>query len=88
MRFHIASIMLIVTAFIFFVMFATSSYIMTTIKVGVDPFDDDLGSTYDYEMNLIPTAFAVIGAIFLVVGIISVFVLESLSDEPEMYWRE
>ena len=88
MRFPIAALMLIVGSFIFFVFFAATSLIQTSIVDALDPLDDDLSSTYSDEIRLLSTAFAVIAAIFFVVGLILIFVIDSLSDESEYYWRE
>lgn len=88
MRFPIAALMFLVGAFMFFIFFAATSYIQTNIMEGLDPYDDDLGSTYDDEISLLSTAFAVIAAIFFVTGLLLIFVIDSLSEEPEYYWRD
>jgi len=87
MRFPIAAVGFIAASFVFFIMFAACTLIMTEINDAVEPLDDDLGATYEDEMNLIPTAFLIIGCIFFVSGILIIFIMESVSDEPEYYYR-
>lgn len=88
MRFPIAAIMFLVGAFIFFIFFAATSYMQTNILDALDPLDDDLGAEYDAQITLLSTAFAVIAAIFFVTGLLLIFIVDSLSEEPEYYWRE
>ena len=88
MRFPLASVFFIIASFIFFAIFAVSSLLITEVGDALDAIDDDLGGDYPYIVQLLPTAFGIIAAIFFVVGILLIFVLDSLADEPEMYWRE
>ena len=88
MRFPVAAVMFLVGSFIFFIFFATTSLIQTSIIDGIDPYDDDLDAMYHDEIDLLSKAFAVIAAIFFVVGLLLIFVLDSISEEPEYYWRE
>lgn len=88
MRFPIAAVMFLVGSFIFFIFFAATSYIQTNVMEALDPLDDDLDQTYHDEITLLSNAFAVIASIFFVVGLLLIFILDSLSEEPEYYWRE
>jgi len=88
LRFPVAAIMFLVGAFIFFIFFATTSLMQTSILEGLDPYDDDLDPMYHEEISLLSKAFAVIAAIFFVSGLLLIFVLDSISEEPEYYWRD
>ena len=90
MRFPVAALMFIVTAFIFFVCFAVSSLLIGETHDALDPYVDDVTmekGKLSYLHDLIPTAFGVIGAIFFVTGILLIFVFSSLAEEPELYYR-
>ena len=85
MRFPLAAVMLVVASFIFFILFAVSSLLMTEVGDALDNVDDGMPSEYTNLRNLIPTAFGIICAIFFVSGILLIFFLESTSDEYEFY---
>ena len=88
MRFPLAALGFIVASFIFFVAWAVSSYLINEIKDAMTPYASDLsGTEYSSMLTLVPTAFGIICAIFFLVGILLLFVLDSLSDEPEYYYR-
>jgi len=86
MRFPQAALYFLLASFIFFIFFVACSRIMTEIDIGIEPFDDDLGATYEDEMSLIRNSFGLISIIFFVVGILLIFFLESTSDEYEYYY--
>lgn len=88
MRFPIASLLLIISGFIFFVFWAVSSYLIDATYNAMSPLGSGLDASYASELSLLPTAFGVICAIFFVTGIVSVFLLDSLSDEPEYYYKQ
>ena len=81
MRFPIAALFFVIGCFIFFVYWVFGSLLTDTIRNALP------SSNADYIVNMIPWAFGIICAIFFVSAIIIVFVLESLSDEPEYYYR-
>lgn len=87
MRFTLASLFFVIAAFVFFLLWAVSSFVITEVGDALDPIDDALPSEYNDIITLLPTAFGIICAIFFVTGIVLIFVLDSLADEPEMYWR-
>lgn len=88
MRFAVTAILLIVAVFGFFLGYGVSSYLLSTFYDALEPHASLLSSTNAKDdMILISSAFGIICAIALVM-IIIVFVLDSLSDEPEMYWKE
>ena len=87
MRFPTAALYFLVASFIFFVFFAVSFFLITEVNDALDPFDVGYGSTYDNLITLIPSAFGIIAAIFFISGILLIFILDSLADEPEMYFR-
>ena len=88
MRFPTAALYFVITSFIFFVLWAVSSLLLSEVGSAMQPLADRLSTdNYGNMINLIPWAFGIICAIFFVTGIILIFVLDSLSDEPEMYYR-
>jgi hypothetical protein len=89
MRFPLAALFFLVTSFIFFVSWAVSSYIISAVDDALTPLSTGFStSNFSELVTLLPTAFGIICAIFFIVGIFLIFVLDSLADEPEMYWRE
>ena len=87
MRFTLASVFFIIAAFVFFICWAVSSYTITEIGDALSDSDSGFPASYQNIKTLLPTAFGIIAAIFFVVGILLIFVLDSLGDEPEMYYR-
>lgn len=88
MRFPLAALFFLVMSFIFFVSWAVASFLINATKDAMTPLAADLGSAeYDAMLVLLPTAFGVICVIFFLVGILLIFVMESLADEPEYYTR-
>jgi len=87
MRFPLVALLFIVSSFIFFTFMAVSYLIMTNIDTAIDNLSPGYDSTFQGIVDLLPTAFGIIGILFFVVGLLLIFVLESLSDEPEMYYR-
>lgn len=70
--------------FIFFALWAILSRYLGAVY---DALYTDAPAGAQSIMDLLPTAFGVLCALFFVVGIVLFFVMESLADEPEMYWR-
>ena len=68
----------------FLAFFGVGSLLLSSMDDALDPSTVD--AQFSYEVDLIISAFGVIAAIMLVLAVI-VFILDSLSDEPEMYWR-
>ena len=87
MRFPLAALFFIVASFIFFICFAVSFFLMDAVSTGVSSIDSGLPAEYQAIKTLLPSAFGIIGCIFFVSGLLLIFILDSLSDEPEMYWR-
>ena len=88
MRFTIAALYLLVTAFIFFCFWAFSSFLIDTVATAMTPYATDLGEpSYTNLLTLLPWAFGIICVIFLVAGVLLVFFLDATADEPEMYYR-
>ena len=85
MRFTLASVFFLIAAFAFFIMWAISSFVITEVGDSLD--DSGFDSQYQGIKNLLSTGFGILAAIFFVAGILLVFVLDSLADEPEMYYR-
>lgn len=86
MRFPTAALFFVIACFIFFVLWAVSSFMIGATVDVMQPLADNLGSSeYNNMLNMLPWAFGIICAIFFVSAILVVFVLESLSDEPEYY---
>ena len=87
MRFPVVALYFIIAAFIFFVLFAVSSLLINETLDAMDDYVTGLDARYNEQINLISTAFGIISAIFFVTGIVAIFVLDSLSDDPELYYR-
>ena len=89
MRFPIAALFFIIASFIFFVIFASCSLFINEIgnSAQFENAKNTLDSRFEQQINTIGTAFGVISAIFFVTGILLIFILDSLSDEPEFYYR-
>ena len=68
-------------SFVFFVMWSVGYYLLNVVAVAMP------SSGGDNIINTVHWAFGIICAIFFVTGIILVFVLDSLSEEPEIYYR-
>lgn len=88
MKFAVAAVLLVVAVFGFFIGYAVSSFLLGAVYDALTPFADQLStSNAKDDMVLVNSGFGIICAIILVF-IIIVFVLDSLSDEPEVYWEE
>lgn len=88
MRFPLAALYFVIASFIFFVLWAVSSLLLSEVASVMQPFASKLSTdNYSNMLGMLPWAFGIICAIFFVTGIILVFVLDSLGDEPEMYYR-
>jgi len=84
LKFPLAALYLVIFGFVFLIMFGIGSLLLSSMDDALSPTSPD--SQFDYQVDIIIAAFGVIGAIVLVTGVI-VFVVESLSDEPEYYYR-
>lgn len=84
LRFNIAALFFICVGFGFFVCWAVLSFMLDTIA---DVLVPDANPSAVAIIEQLPVAFGIICAIFFVTGILLIFVLDSLADEPEMYWR-
>jgi len=91
MRFPLAALGFVVAGFIFLAFFAFGSLLITEVDDALESSVDNLDAASKAEVNgyitLVTNAFGVIAAIFFVTGIILIFVLESLSEEPEYFNR-
>jgi len=85
MRFPIAAVLFIVASFIFFVLWAVSSFLLDSVADALIPFATSEATNI---ITLIQNAFGIIAGLFLVTGVILFFFLDSIADEPELYWRE
>jgi len=88
MRFPLAALFFLIMSFIFFVSWAVSSYIITAVDDALTPIASFSTSSFNDLVTLLPTVFGIVCALFFIVGILLIFVLDSLADEPEMYWRQ
>lgn len=86
-RFSVAALFFLIGSFIFFVSWAVSSLLLNEVYKALSPYSTSLGSEYSDLIILIPWAFGIIAAIFFVCALLFIFILDSLADEPEMYWR-
>jgi len=88
MRFPIAGLFLLISSFIFFIFWAVSSFLLGEVGAAMGPYAEQLTTdNYGNMLNLLPWAFGIICAIFFVTGIILIFIMDSLADEPEYYYR-
>lgn len=88
MRWAAASLFFVISSFIFFIFFAVSNMIITETHDALDARGGDLGTGFNTILSLLPEAFLIIGVIFFLTGILLIFVLDALADEPEYYWRK
>lgn len=87
-RFAIGAVLFIVAMFMFFVGYAVSSYLLDKVGDAMLPFTATLSTTNATDnITLLSTAFGVICAI-IVVLIIIIFYMDTLADEPELYYKE
>lgn len=90
MRFPLAALFFIIGSFIFFVLWAVSSLLITKVNNALDPHITDLGwcgSSMADMVVLLPYAFGIICALFFIMGLLVLFIFDSLADEPEYYPR-
>jgi len=87
MRFPLAALLFIIAGFIFFVIWAVISLLLNETYNALSPLSVGLDAKLAEELALIPTAFGILAALFFIVGIILIFVLDTFQDEPETYWR-
>ena len=86
MRYPVAGLFFLIVAFMLFIGFAVGSYLLENVD---DAFDDkraELDDDFGRQLDLLKNAFGFIGVLCLLVAI-AIFVLDSLADEPEEYWR-
>jgi len=89
MRLPISALMFLISSFIFFVSWAVASYFLNAVTDAMTPLYAGLGdSTLTGYLTLLPTALGILCAIFFVTGILLIFVVDALADEPEMYYRQ
>ena len=86
-RFPLAALFFVIAGFVFLAFFGMGSLLLTEFDDALIN-KDDLDSTLQDELDLITDAFGYIAAIFFVTGILLIFILDSLSDEPEYFYRE
>lgn len=84
MRWPIVAVLFVVAMFTFFVCYAVSSLLLDTVSDALLPV---ASSEADAIITLLSTAFGVISAVFVTI-IIVLYGVESLSDEPEYFWRQ
>ena len=88
MRFPLAALFFLISSFIFFVSWAVTSYLLSSVSDAMSPLAATLSSSGATDIiQLLPMALGIICALFFITGILLIFVLDSWSDEPEMYRR-
>jgi hypothetical protein len=92
MKFPIAAIMFLVASFIFFILYVVMTFLLSTVYGVLSPLGSSFSvadnASYMSDISTVQFAFGFICVLFLIVGIILIFVLESWSDEPEYYYRQ
>jgi len=88
MRWVLAALFFVVASFIFFVYWAVSTYLVDQVHDALIDDAEALGSSgLNDTFATLPVALGIICAIIFVVIILLHYVMDSLSDEPELYWR-
>ena len=85
MRFAFSSIFCIITGFVFLLMWGVTSYFLNEVKDAMTPYLT--GTTYSNYITLIPTAFGISAALFFIVGIVLFFIVDTMSEDYEGYYR-
>lgn len=88
MRWVLAAIFFVIASFIFFFYWAVMTFLVDTVH---DALIDDAEALGSPQLNdifaTVPFALGVICAIIFVVIILLHYIMDSLSEEPEYYWR-
>lgn len=88
MKFPLAALGFLVGSFILFCFFVFSALLVGETSDAIRPLAVDLGETSFINMiDILPTILGILCAIFFVTGLLLYFILESLSDESEYYYR-
>ena len=88
MKFPSAALYFVIGCFIFFVLWAVSSLLLSEVAGAMQPLASKLSTdNYSNMLNMLPWAFGIICAIFFVMALVAIFFMDSLSDEPEIYYR-
>jgi hypothetical protein len=92
MKFPVSALFFVITSFIFFICWVVTTFIVNAFHDALQPLGSSLSAARQASFNdimvTLPWAFGFLCALFFIVGIILVFVLESWSDEPEFYYRQ
>lgn len=86
MRFPTAALFLVIAGFIFLAFYGVGSLLLSETSDALLADSADLDPQFGYQITIIIAAFGVVAAVMLVMAVV-VFVIDSLSDEPEYYWR-
>ena len=87
MRFPAAALFLVIAGFMFLAFFGVGSLLISETSDALLANSDDIDPQFGYQVTIILQAFGIIGAIMITLAVV-VFVVDSLSDEPEYYWRQ
>ena len=91
MRFPLAALLFLVASFIFFIIWAVCTYMLSAVSDAMNPLSSMLSAegatSFTGMLDLLSVAFGIISVILFVAGILLFFFLESVSDEPEYYRR-
>lgn len=87
MRWPIAALFFLVGSFIFFVFFVGTGLLVDTTYDAMDAQSDNVDSRFSSLIDTIQLAFGIICALFFVTGLVLIFVLDSLREDPESYYR-
>ena len=92
MKFPLAAIFFLVASFIFFIIWVVMTFMLSTVYGALSPLGSGFSvadnTSYMNDISTVQFAFGFLCLLFLIVGIILIFVLESWSDEPEYYYRQ
>ena len=86
-RFPLAAIILIVISFVFFIIYAVMSFVLSVVSDMVTSNPGVLDATGQAavasESNLLATAFGVIGLVLFIAGILVVFFFDTFKSEQD-----
>jgi len=86
LRFPLAALFLVIAGFMFLIFFGVGGFLLTETEEALEANDDGLDNQFNYQLDLIITAFGIMAAILLSMAVV-LFIIECLSDEPEYYYR-
>jgi len=85
MNYVVSAVFFLVASFIFAICWAVTSFMLDEIATAMGGFA--AGMPAADTISLLSWAFGIFCVLFLLVGIVLIFILESMRDEPEYYYQ-